>query len=60
MYKRQILRIKINNAKPGMPIARPTLLESPSSLAIFKKKVIIALLKNRADRPKVKKINAKK
>ena len=43
-----------------MPIARPTLLESPSSLAIFKKKVIIALLKNRADRPKVKKINARK
>ena len=43
-----------------MPIARPTLLESSLSLAIFKKKVIIPLLKNRADRPEVKKITAKK
>tara|TARA_B100001057_G_scaffold4283_1_gene3865 strand:+ start:2984 stop:3232 length:249 start_codon:yes stop_codon:yes gene_type:complete len=59
-YQFSILRIKISNTKPGIPIARPTLLESSSSLAIFKKKENIALPKNRADRPKAKKITEKK
>jgi hypothetical protein len=54
------LRIKIINAKPGMPIASPTLLESSSSLAIFKKKLNIALPKSSADRPKAKKSIVKK
>ena len=59
-YQFSILRIKISNAKPGMPIARPTLLESSSSLAIFKKKLNIALPKSSADRPKAKKSIVKK
>ena len=59
-YQFSILRIKISNAKPGIPIARPTLLESASSLAIFKKKVNIDLPKNSANRPRVKKITVKK
>jgi hypothetical protein len=59
-YQFSILRMKISNAKPGMPIARPTLLESSSSLAIFKKKLNIALPKRSADRPKAKKSIVKK
>ena len=55
-YQFSTLRIKISNAKPGIPIARPTLLESSSSLAIFKKKLNIALPKSSADRPKAKKV----
>jgi hypothetical protein len=43
-----------------MHIARPTLLESSSSLAIFKKKLNIALPKSSADRPKAKKSIVKK
>tara|TARA_B100001564_G_C20652933_1_gene677739 strand:- start:215 stop:463 length:249 start_codon:yes stop_codon:yes gene_type:complete len=59
-YQFSILRIKISNAKPGIPIARPTLLESSLSLAIFKKKLNMALPKSRADRPKAKKSIVKK
>jgi hypothetical protein len=59
-YQFSVLRIKISNAKPGIANARPTLLESPLSLAIFKKKVNIALLKNRAARLKAKKTTVKK
>ena len=59
-YQFSILRIKISNAKPRIPIARPTFLESSSSLAIFKKKPNIALPKNKVDRPKAKKSIVKK
>ena len=59
-YQFSTLRIKIINAKPGMPIASPTLLESSSSLAIFKKKLNIALPQSSADRPQAKKSIVKK